>query len=98
MSKSFIQKVSIVIAVLLLLLLQYRIWFDDSGVLASRALQQDISMMQQGNNEVKTQNQDLTNDISSLSEDGYLIEETAREELGLIKPDETFILILDKDR
>lgn len=98
MSKSFIQKVSIVIAVLLLLLLQYRIWFDDSGVLASRALQQDILMMQQGNNEVKTQNQNLTNDIGSLSEDGYLIEETAREELGLIKPDETFILILDKDR
>lgn len=82
-------------AVILLAILQYRLWFDDTGLLASRSLQSDISSLEKLNDDQRNQNADLLNDINGLTDDGPLVEEIAREELGLVQPDETFILLLD---
>lgn len=89
---------SLLIPILLILVLQYRFWFDDTGVVASwqlqeqmTALDQDIAAQQVRNDWMKAEVDDLR-----LSDD--LIEEKAREDLGFIGKDESFYLILDKPK
>lgn len=89
---------SLSIPILLILVLQYRFWFDDTGVVASwqlqeqmTALDQDIAAQQVRNDWMKAEVDDLR-----LSDD--LIEEKAREDLGFIGKDESFYLILDKSK
>ncbi|MEH6449101.1 MAG: septum formation initiator family protein [Oleispira sp.] len=89
---------SLSIPILLILILQYRFWFDDTGVVASwqlqeqmTALDQDIAAQQVRNDWMKAEVDDLR-----LSDD--LIEEKAREDLGFIGKDESFYLILDKPK
>jgi len=86
------------IPILLILVLQYRFWFDDTGVVASwqlqeqmTALDQDIAAQQVRNDWMKAEVDDLR-----LSDD--LIEEKAREDLGFIGKDESFYIILDKPK
>ncbi len=87
---------SLSVPILLILILQYRFWFDDTGIVASwqlegqmDALEQDIAAQQIRNDWIKAEVDDLR-----LSND--LIEEKAREDLGFIGEDESFYLILDK--
>ncbi len=94
--KITMRQLSWLLALLALLLIQYRLWFDDSGLLASRVLQADIEATRQANQQQRRINQELLKDVQGLRGKGALIEEYAREDLGLIKADESFILILDE--
>jgi len=85
------------VAVLLLLILQYRLWFDDSGVIANRALERQIDALQQSNEKHAADNHALLNEVVDLRTGNALLEETAREELGLVKEGETFILFAEPD-
>ncbi|MDF1764443.1 MAG: septum formation initiator family protein [Oleibacter sp.] len=85
------------VAVVLLLILQYRLWFDDSGVAATHALKEQTESLQQTNTEQAAINQLLMNDVMDLRHGQNLLEETAREDLGLIKEGETFILFSEPD-
>ncbi|AHK14911.1 MAG: septum formation initiator family protein [Thalassolituus sp.] len=83
------------VAVLLLLLLQYRLWFDDSGVVASNELRQLTDTMESNNLHQQQVNRDLMAEVHDLKTGTALLEETAREDLGLIRDGETFILFVD---
>ena len=85
------------IALILLLILQYRLWFDDSGVIASRALERQIGDLHQSNDEQSRVNHGLLNEVMDLRTGDALLEENAREDLGLIKEGETFILFADPE-
>ena len=85
-------------AVVLLLILQYRLWFDDSGFFATRALEQQVESLRQENDKQSEINRGLLNEVLGLREGDALLEEHAREELGLIKEGETFILFADPDK
>ncbi|MDK2778519.1 MAG: septum formation initiator family protein [Pseudomonadota bacterium] len=87
----------IAIPVLLLLILQYRIWFDDSGVIATRALQQKITRLHEDNEVQQSENDALLAEVGDLRSGTSLLEEKAREELGLIRKGETFILFVDPE-
>lgn len=91
-----IQRLGLILAIMALTLVQYRLWFDDSGLLASRALQADIQQIRDFNQQQEVINDKLLRDVKGLRAGGSLVEEYAREELGLIKSNESFILILDK--
>ena len=85
------------IALILLLILQYRLWFDDSGVIASRALERQIEELHQSNDAQSGINHGLLNEVMDLRTGDALLEENAREDLGLIKEGETFILFADPE-
>jgi cell division protein FtsB len=87
---------SLSVPVLLIVLLQYRLWFDDTGMLASWQLQQQMTELEQDITAQKVRNDWLKAEVDDLRSGNDLIEEKAREDLGFIGQDESFYLILDK--
>lgn len=83
------------IPILLLLIVQYRLWFDDTGLLASQQLKQQIAALAQDNNIKQAENDYILAEVQALRHGQELLEEKAREELGLIKADEHFVLFSD---
>ncbi|MEN9465110.1 MAG: hypothetical protein RL217_1291 [Pseudomonadota bacterium] len=81
---------------LLLLLVQYRIWFDDTGYLSRYALKKNISSLEQDNQVHQAENDALKAEVLALRQGTELLEEKAREELGLVKVGESFVLFVDK--
>ncbi|WP_419813144.1 FtsB family cell division protein [Bacterioplanoides sp.] len=79
----------------LLLILLYRLWFDDTGLVASNELQQKIEQLQQDNEVQQNQNRALMAEVRDLKTGNEILEEKAREDLGLIREGETFILFVD---
>lgn len=93
--------------------LQYRLWFGNTGSYAEiTRLQQSIDENRKSNDEQAERNRvlsaqvrDLKKDRESLKKDNTssadgisALEERARSELGMIRRDETFYLIVDDKR
>ena len=89
---------SLTIPVLLILLLQYRLWFDDTGVVASWQLEQQMTELEQDIAAQQVRNDWLKAEVEDLRQSDDLIEEKAREDLGFIGQDESFYLILDQPK
>ncbi|NNM58265.1 MAG: cell division protein FtsB [Legionellales bacterium] len=84
------------IGVLLLLLggLQYKLWLGQGGVLDIRALNQAMSEIDKKNTKLDARNQALQANIEDLKHGQDALEEQARAELGMVKPDETYYQII----
>lgn len=93
--KVLLSTVSLLLPLALLALVQYRLWFDDTGVMASRALATQIAQLEAENTFHQQENDTLLADVSELRHGTELLEEKAREELGLIKQGESFILFAE---
>ncbi|KPZ56789.1 cell division protein FtsB [Pseudoalteromonas sp. S3776] len=78
----------------LALFIQYRLWFGHNGVQDYTRLKAAVVSHQQTNEKLIKRNKVLTADIEDLKLGQEGIEERARNELGMIKPDETFIRVL----
>ncbi len=86
-----------VFTVLLLIvfsLLQYRLWFGKNSVPDYLALQDDVTRQQLANGKLKQRNKLLYADTDDLKLGTEAIEERARNELGMIKKNETFFRII----
>ena len=72
--------------------------FGERGVLElwtlNRANEQDTI----NNERLRERNQRLINDIADLKHGGSVFEELAREDLGMIRPGETFFKIIEQHR
>jgi cell division protein FtsB len=88
---------SLSIPVFLILILQYRFWFDDTGMLASWQLQEQMIELEQDIAAQQVRNDWIKAEVDDLRKSDDLIEEKAREDLGFIGKDESFYLILDKE-
>lgn len=89
-----------IIAILLLLLagLQYRLWVGESSFAHVDGLSSQASKLQAANATKKRRNDVLKAEIIELKSGLEAVEEKARTEWGLVKPDETFYLLVDKDK
>lgn len=87
---------SLTVPIVFILILQYRFWFDDTGMVASWKLQQQMAELEQDISAQHVRNDWLKAEVDSLRRSDDLIEEKAREDLGFIGKDESFYLILDK--
>lgn len=90
-------KIVTTILVILLVTLQYRLWFGKHSIPDYMKLEQDVKVQQQQNDNLKQRNNLLIADIEDLKIGLESIEERARNELGLIKPGETFYRILPSE-
>jgi cell division protein FtsB len=76
---------------LVVLLLQYLLWFGDSGWLGVWEYDRKLEQIQEENQRIKQQNAALEAEVRDLKGGYDAIEESARSELGMIKPGEIFI-------
>ncbi len=83
-------------AVLLLILLglQYRIWFGSGSLAEIHSLQRKITGQESMNASMEARNRALEVEVKELQEGSEGFEEKAREEMGMIKKGETFFLYL----
>ncbi|WP_423185641.1 cell division protein FtsB [Alishewanella sp. d11] len=89
----------ILIALLLIVLiaLQYRLWFGQLSVTDYLKQQAEIAKQQASNQELMKRNRMLLADVNDLRQGQEAIEERARNELGLIAEDEVFFRIVPRD-
>ncbi|MFT5396254.1 MAG: cell division protein FtsB [Gammaproteobacteria bacterium] len=88
-------KLATALFVILLTLLQYRLWFGNGSLTEVHHLQDQISKVEQENESLKERNLSLAAEVHDLKQGHDAIEERARSEMGMIKYDETFYQIVD---
>lgn len=88
----------IAILIVLLLGLQYRLWVGEGSIAHRIELQQQIDQQQAENALLQLRNDRLALEIEALKNGTAGVEERAREELGLVKEDETFFMIIDDEK
>ncbi len=89
-------KVTIAILTVLLLILQFRLWIGEGSLANVAQLEIAISEQKTLNNIDAERNQTLEAEILLLKSGHESTEEIAREQLGMIKNDETFYLVVDE--
>jgi cell division protein FtsB len=82
--------------IVLLLLLQYRLWVGDGSLAEVWDLYQQVETQRDENQRLLERNQALEAEVQDLKQGLDAIEERAREELGMIKDGETFYQIIDE--
>ena len=83
------------IFITLILALQYPLWFGKGGWLNVISLQKQIDQQLKVNEAIKSENDILLAVVQDLKNGTDVIEGKARFDLGLIKKNETFFLIID---
>lgn len=81
--------------VLLIVLLQYRLWLGDGSIRQVNEYQQKVDRLKLQVNEKKERNEALYAEVEDLRKGKEAVEERARHELGMIKEDETFIQVIE---
>ena len=84
------------ILIVLLLLLQARLWFGDGSVGEVWRLRQQVEAQREENTTLRERNQALEAEVQDLKTGLDAIEERARAELGMIKEGETFFQVIEE--
>jgi cell division protein FtsB len=86
------------VLVLLLLLLQYRLWFAEGSLAERYRLQAQVEELEQVNRELRERNAALERDVLELQSGNAGIEQRARSELGMIREGEIFYQVVEDDQ
>lgn len=76
---------------------QYRIWLGDGSKHEIDVLKSKIVEQEKQNELLVSENSKLKKEVQALRTNPKLLEEKARENLGLIKPGETFYRVIPKE-
>ena len=76
---------------LLLALVQAELWAGKGGRSYVVQLQSQLQAQQQANDASRLRNQRLAAEVNDLKEGLEMVEEKARSELGMVKPDEILV-------
>lgn len=80
----------------LLALLQYRLWAGHGSVVAVHELEIQKAQQLQENTELMERNLSLAAEVLDLKQGMEAIEERARSEMGMVRKDETFYRIISR--
>ena len=83
---------------LLILALQYPLWLGKGGWIRVWELDRRIDLQHRQNNSLQARNQSLEVEVMDLKRGMEAVEERARYELGMVKPDEVFFQIVEPQR
>ena len=86
-------KVLTVILAAFLVLIQSQLWIGKGSVPYGAKLRAELASAQAANETAKTRNTQLQAELLDLKEGLEMVEEKARFELGMIKPDEIFVQV-----
>lgn len=79
----------------LLLLLQYRLWFGEASVFDIVENRRRIAELELQAEELRTRNEALRAEVNDLKNGMEAIEERARRDLGMVRKGETFFQIIE---
>lgn len=82
----------------LVLLLQYRLWWSADGIAEPLRLKQAIEAQVSVNEQLRRRNEQLAAEVADLKNGLSAIEERARSELGMVVPGETFFHVVPQPR
>jgi len=91
-------RIALLALVALLAWLQYRLWFGEGGTRAVEELGERVEQQRRQNEGLAQRNAALAAEVADLKSGEAAIEERARNELGMIKPGETFYRVVDDER
>ena len=80
--------------VMLLALLQYRLWLGEGGLREVRRLRGEIEAQRDENQQLKERNRTLSAEVLDLKKGTVAIEERARTDLGMVGKGETFYQVV----
>jgi len=82
--------------ILIIMAIQYQLWNGTGGLFEITMLRQEIKNQLIENKKLFDRNQAMEAEIRDLKSGLDAAEERARMELGMIKKDESFFLVIDK--
>lgn len=88
----------IAVLVALLIGLQYRLWIGEGSLAHNVALQKEIDRQKAENTRLIERNKLLEAEVAALKNGYDVIEEKARNDLGMIREDETLFMIVEDDK
>jgi cell division protein FtsB len=78
------------VLVLLIVLIQYPLWLGKGGWLRAWEVDRQVEIQQAKNRQLEVRNGALAAEVRDLKQGSEAIEERARQELGMLRPDEVF--------
>jgi cell division protein FtsB len=88
-------KLLLATGIVLSAMLSYTLVLGKGGLIDIVEMKRDIGNQQEQNERLAQRNRELAGEIVNLQKSTEAIEERARSDLGLIKPDEVFIQIIE---
>lgn len=82
------------IVLLLFVWLQYQLWFDETSVRSILEMNEKISEQEELNEAINARNQVLEEEVIAIKSGMGSIEAKARKELGMVKDDETYFIVV----
>jgi len=83
------------ILVVLIVLLQYPLWFGDGSLINVWRLKREINIQKTENTRLRERNRTLEAEVTDLKHGLEALEERARSELGMVKKGETFFHVME---
>jgi cell division protein FtsB len=91
-----VQRPMLVALLGLLVLLQYRLWFGEGGINERQSLEAQVTNDSAENRRLTQRNEALADRVIELQNGQEMLEAVAREDLGLVREGEEFILFIDE--
>lgn len=88
-------KPMVAILLLLLIILQYKLWFEPGGVISLLHLHQQIATQQAENAKLQGRNQQLLAQVEKMQQGNPMIETRARHDLGMVKKGESYYQVVN---
>lgn len=82
----------------MLIAIQYPLWIGKGSWLRVWDMSKQVDLQQEKNDKLAARNAGLDAEVRDLKQGIEAVEERARVEFGMIKPDETFYQIIDKPK
>ena len=80
-----------VVLLVLLVLIQYPLWWGHGGWLRVHELQQEVAQQLKKNADAKERNERIQGEVQDLQNGTAAVEERARYEMGMVKDSEVFV-------
>ncbi|MFT5934847.1 MAG: cell division protein FtsB [Hydrogenophaga sp.] len=82
----------------LLIVLHAQLWSGRGSVSQVASMKQALAELERSNQAVRLRNDQVANEVRDLQEGLGMIEELARQDLGMVKPNEIFVQIAKTGR
>lgn len=82
----------------LLIVLHAQLWFGRGSVAQVAQMKQELAALGESNREARLRNDQVANEVRDLQEGLDMVEELARQDLGMVKPNEIFVQIAQTPR